>query len=221
MEPWGASPTARGLVGDVQCGTAAQQAAAGTCSTGEGTAQLALRRGRGPCPGQAGAQKGVHTTGKPEACCSLQGRGFCKSWVLVKAHGWHKLLYLQDAIAPSPTRGMPANSAGSPAAVGYCPEFSTQQPESMERMIKVWPSVCWGGEEAGGGGQHPGDQGCRKGREHPYLWGSSQGAGGTVLQRDLRSSQDQTCPHGSPPRGCAIAPSALWLGARLQKNKKD
>lgn len=31
-------------------------------------------------------------------------------------------------------------------------------------------SLCWGGEEAGGG-----PQGCRRGREHPYLWGGSQG----------------------------------------------
>lgn len=42
---------------------------------------------------------------------------------------------------------------------------------------------------------------------------------GSVLQKDLRSTRDQTCPRCSPLRGCAIAPSALWLGAHLQKKR--
>lgn len=125
-------------------GTAAQQAAAGTCSAGEGTAQLAPRRGRGPCLGQAGAWKGVRTAGEPGPCCSLQGRGFCESWVLVEARGSHKLLCLQDAIVPSPTSSMPADNAGSPATAGHCPECFMQQPWSTGRTINIWSSVSAG-----------------------------------------------------------------------------
>lgn len=60
---------------------------------GDGTActEACTEVWQGPCPGQVGTRCGVTTAGELEPCCSLQERGFCKSWVLVKARGWHKL----------------------------------------------------------------------------------------------------------------------------------
>lgn len=72
--------------------------------------------------------------------------------------------------------------------------------------IKLQAVLCWDVP-------WPGNGDCR-GMGAVLLW-----TRGSVLQRDLRSAQDQTCPRHSPLRGCAIAPSALWLGARLQKKR--
>lgn len=51
--------------------------------------------------------------------------------------------------------------------------------------------------------------------------GAAAQAQGDCSRRALCHSRDQTCPRRSPPRGCAIAPWALWLGARLQKKRRE
>lgn len=119
---------------------------------------------------------------------------------------------------PFPTRGTPDNSAGSPAAVGYNPECFTQQPWSMGRMIKVWPWVFWGAEEARGGPSTQWTKAVGGAGSTP-----TRGAGGDHAAKGfVQFTRPDLSSRLSPVRLCHCSFSSLaWCPTPEEKNKKD
>lgn len=125
---------------------------------------------------------------------------------------------------PRPSKTQISGSAHKRAPVLLCPGLGCSLHKAPPRASPPvgdvrgdttawWAAVgtCLGGEGHKDSPMVRG-WGLREGREPPP--GHRGTAPGGLTRPDLSSAL-------SPPRGCAIAPWALWLGARLQKKRRE